>query len=187
MARKKLRFLMFDFPSDHEVDVALSTECELIKALLTNRGLGSRLKLMKFSSNESLKKLPNYKYDPKFVHISGHGGTNSLGLIGGSISWNKLCDDVLTKLLDPLEGEETRVLFLSCCHSKDGIDVIKNKMPNYFTGAYFYKPEIIAFATSITISSMFYRKKLLKNPHAAICKNINNFFNKAFLGYVSIS
>jgi hypothetical protein len=186
MARKKLRFLMFDFPGDHEVDVALPTECELIKALLTNRGLGSRLKLMKFSSGESLKKLQNYKYDPKFIHISGHGGPYSLGLIGGSIRWKNLCDDVLTRLLNPLEEEKTRVLFLSCCHSRDGVDIIKNEMPEYFTGAYFYNNEIVPFATSITISSMFYRKKILKNPHAAICKGINTFFNKKLLSYVSI-
>ena len=39
MARKKLRYLLFDFPGDHEIDYSMSTECETVHALLIKESI----------------------------------------------------------------------------------------------------------------------------------------------------
>lgn len=186
MARKKLRYLLFDFPGDHEVDRSMSTECETVHALLINRGLGSRAKLLKFSSKESLCKLSPYQYDPKFVHISCHASRKSVGLLGSSVTWKYLATEILKPRLKPLANGETRILFLSCCKSSSAKGSIKRHIPGYFTGIYYFKPKFVLFADSLTVAGMFYRKKHLKNPHAALVKGINTFFGEKLIAYVGL-
>lgn len=186
MGRKKLRFLLFDFPGDHEVDHSISTECETIHALLVNRGLGSRAKLLKFSSKESLEKLSTYKYEPRFVHVACHASRKSVGLLGGSVTWKYLAAETLKPRLKPLDKGESRILFLSCCNSASAKDSIKRYMPGYFTGIYYFVPKKVLFADSLTVAGMFYRKKRLANPQQAIVKDINTFFDEDLLTYAKV-
>ncbi len=152
MARKKLRYLLFDFPADHEVDSSISTESETVKALLMNRGLGTRAKLLRFSSKNSLGNIPNCRYDPKFVHVATHGTRKSIQLLGGSISWRYFAERVLKPRLKPLEETESRILFLSCCSSTSAKNSIAKYMKGYFTGIYHFRPKSVKFADSLTVA-----------------------------------
>lgn len=183
MARKKLRYLLFDFPADHEVDSSISTECEIVKALLVNRGLGSRAKLLRLSSKDSLSKIPNYVYDPKFVHVATHGTRKSIQLLGGSISWKDFAQQVLRPRLKRLKRKQTRILFLSCCSSMSAKNSISRHMNGYFTGIYYFRPKTVKFADSLTVAGMFYRKKSLARPRAAVVKSINDFFGEKLFAY----
>jgi hypothetical protein len=54
-------------PSPLLFDSPLPTECEVIWALLINRRLGSRVKLITASTERRLEKLPCYRYEVQFV------------------------------------------------------------------------------------------------------------------------
>jgi hypothetical protein len=133
MPRRKYGFLLFDFPSDHEVDLALPTECEVIWALLINRRLGSRVKLIKASTERRLEKLPRYRYEVQFVHIGGHGSPSQLGLLGGSVGLRKAAR-LITERLHPLARGQQRILCLSCCHSRAAFERMRPRLKGYFTG-----------------------------------------------------
>ncbi len=178
MTRKKIRFMLLDFPDDEEVDASLSTECEIIKAILVSRRMGGRIKHMRFSSLDSLERVPNYEYDPKFVHISGHGADGYLSLLGGNAPWTDIAEDILAPRLKPLVGVETRILFVSTCHSSAGVDRILNLIPDRFTGAYYFSTDSVPFADALTVASMFYRKKMLNDPHEHVLAAINGYFGR---------
>jgi hypothetical protein len=74
MARKKHGFLLFDLPSDHEVDGGLSTECDVIKSILHNRAMGGRVKIIRATTKGTLDSLPRYHSKVQFVHLACHGG-----------------------------------------------------------------------------------------------------------------
>jgi hypothetical protein len=105
MARQKYGFLLFDFPSDHEVDLALPTESAVVWALLMNRDLGTRVKLIKATTESRLKGLPRYRYAVQFVHVAGHGSPSSFGLLGGSIGLGKAAR-LITGSLHRLRDDE---------------------------------------------------------------------------------
>lgn len=84
MSRPSYGYLLFDFPSDHEIDSVLSTECDVIKAVLANRNLASRLKICRCSSFGTFNNLKLCQYKGiRFVHIGGHGSKSGLEFIGG--------------------------------------------------------------------------------------------------------
>lgn len=176
MARKKFRFMLLDLPDDDEVEGSLSSECEIVRAILASRGLGSRVKHYRFTSLESLDRPASYEYDPKFVHISGHGGQHSVSLLGGHVTWSDLAEDFLAPRLKVLEGEETRILFVSTCFSEHGVDRIFEKIADRFTGAYYFSEDSVPFADALTAAAMFYRRKELNRPHQKILKSINSYF-----------
>lgn len=187
MARKHLRYIFLDLPGDHEIDLSLPTESAVLHGLLTNLGRGARSKVFRCSSKDSLSKLPNYHYDPKFVHLSCHASKKQIGLVGDSISWETFANKHLKPLLNELETDHKRILFLSCCRASDGVKALKPHLSKYFTGAYFFSTETISFADSLLASAMFYKLKPLNNPHIKILKRINEFFAKKILYYDSIS
>jgi len=176
MARKKIRFMMLDLPDDDEVDGFLSSECEIVKAILASRGLASRVKHYRFSSLESVERPPVYEYDPKFVHVSGHGGESHISLLGGSWTWTDLAKDFLEPRLKKLSDSETRILFVSTCFSEKGVDRILTCLPERFTGAYYFSEEKVPFADALTAAAMFYRRKELNKPHAKVLADINGYF-----------
>src|SRR6266498_3272362 len=173
--RKHLRYLLLDFPSDHEVDGWLATECSVISALLTNNGLGTRTKHFRLSSLASFRKLPNYLYDPKFVHVACHGGPKGIGLIEGWVAWETFAKK-LKSVLHPLETSHRRILTLSCCYSPNGAAELNTHLSGYFTGIYHFTQKKIHFADAFVVWTMFFLKKELHNPHEAIKNRINTFF-----------
>ena len=56
-------------------------------------------------------------------------------------------------------------------------------MNGYFTGIYHFHPKTVKFADSLTVAGMFYRKKSLARPHAAVVKSINDFFGEKLFAY----
>ncbi len=183
--RKPLRYLLLDFPSDHEVDGSLATECSVINALLTNNELGTRTKHFRLSSLASFKKLPNYSYDPKFVHVACHGGPKGIGLIGGWVPWQEFAKE-MKAILQPLGTTHRRILTLSCCHSRTGATELKTHLTGYFTGIYHFTQKKVPFAQAFVVWTMFFLEKELKHPHEAIKKRINTFFETPTISYSSV-
>jgi hypothetical protein len=185
MPRQKYGFLLFDFPSDHEVDLALPTECEVVWALLVNRRLGSRVKLIKATTAKRLEGLPRYRYGVQFVHLGGHASPSSFGLLGGSIKLGKAVR-LITRSLRRLTGDEQRILCLSCCHSRSAFQRIRPRLRSYFTGCYYFRPELVGFAQCLTTWSMFYYRKDLGRPHQKIVEKINAFFGTDMLAFDAV-
>jgi hypothetical protein len=185
MARQKYGFLLFDFPSDHEVDLALPTESEVVWALLINRDFGTRVKLIKATTEARLKKLPSYRYAVQFVHVAGHGSAFSLGLLGGSIGLRKAAR-LMTRSLHRLRQGEKRILCLSCCYSREAFKRMRPYLRGYFTGCYYFRRKRVTFAQSLTTWSMFYYRKDLRRPHHKIIERINDFFQEDILEFETI-
>jgi hypothetical protein len=176
MGRKKIRFMLLDLPDDDEVENSLSSECEIVKAILASRGMGTRIKHFRFTSLGSVGDRDRYEYDPKYVHISGHGSTDGISLLGGEISWLDLAEDFLAPRLKVLEEGETRILFVSTCFSEPGLNRLLDMLSDRFTGAYYFNGDTVPFADALTAAAMFYRRKDLDRPHAKVLKGINGYF-----------
>jgi hypothetical protein len=58
---------------------------------------------------------------------------------------------------------------------------------DHFTHAYYFVDTTISFATAITVWSMFYRKKTLEKPLAAVVEPINTFFEAPTIAFKAIS
>lgn len=185
MSRPRYGYLLFDFPSDHEIDGVLSTECEVIKAVLAKRNLGSRLKRCRCSSLASFMnlKLSQFK-GVRFVHIGGHGSKEGLTFIGGSARWVDVAS-LLMQCLNPLQEGKKRVLTLSCCHSMQGMEILRKHLAGYFTGGYYFCQDSIDFSSAITVWSMFYLKKNLLHRNQKIVDSINAFMGTDVIGYYS--
>jgi len=185
--RPKFGFFIFDCPSDHEIDSSLPTESEVIRAVLVNRKLGSRIKPpVRCSTIDSFKSAKERQYEGiKFVHIGGHGSRTALGFVGGWLKWSDVAAKLIT-LFPKLHGNEQRVLTLSCCYSEYGIASMKSTLRGHFSAAYHFVPPKIGFSKAITTWSMFYLKKRLNDPHEAIKEDINSFMGKKVLRFVSI-
>ncbi len=71
-------YLLFDLPSDHEVEGVLSTECDVIRAILANNGEGRNVKVIKATTSEALcHKSPQQPYGQiKIVHVACHARDN---------------------------------------------------------------------------------------------------------------
>lgn len=175
--RPPFSFYLLDLPSDHEVDEDLSTECEVIRAILHNRGFKSVVKTTRMSSVDRFESATWRSY-PKigYLHLATHGGKRGIGLIGGRVKWVELAKRL--KIAAPkLAPDQKRVLVLSCCFSEHGYTKLKPLLSGHFTGCYYFSPQRIGFADAMTTWAMFYKHKTINRPHAAIVKRINEFFD----------
>lgn len=177
MARPKFEYLLFDLPSDHEVEHRLATESATIESVVHNNGFGGRLKRVCMASKGRFLRKPNYKLDVSFIHLACHGSPSGIGLIGGSVPWGKAAS-VITSYLCPLASGQQRVMVFSCCHSTDGVTATSAALKPFVTGIYHVKKTEIPFATAITCWSMFYLKKDVAKPHAKIADDINAFLGE---------
>ena len=184
MAKKKMGYLIFDLPSDHEVEESLSTECDTIQAIISNKGMAARVKRIKVASPERFMAYPTYKYQVQFVHLACHGGKSGIGMLGGNLKWADVAKQII-RHLKPLTSKQKRVMCFSCCYSKYGFNRTKKHFKDYFSGAYYFTEEKIGFSTSITSWSMFYLKKKLSRPHGAIVKAINEFMKSEIITFKS--
>ncbi|WP_162800717.1 hypothetical protein [Acidibrevibacterium fodinaquatile] len=175
-------FVLLDCPSDHEIDGNLVTECQVVQSLLSNRRLGSATKLIRVTSYSGFRNSNWKTYNAiGFLHVAGHGSKFGLGFIGGNVSWKDVAK-TLKKVAPKLDKDKQRVLCLSCCHSLAAYRAMKTDLKGHFTGAYHFSEEKISFATAMTVWAMFYRRKTLERPHAAVVKAINDFFGKEVIG-----
>src|ERR1035437_4881799 len=107
--RPPFSFFLIDFPSDHEVDDNLSTECETVRAILNNRGFKCVTKTTRLSSLERLNSMTWRAY-PKigYVHLAAHGTKRGIELIGGDMRWSEVAKRL--KLIAPrLSAGQKRV------------------------------------------------------------------------------
>ena len=137
MPKPKLGYLLFDLPSDHEVQGALATESKVIEALILNRGEKAKVKRVCIASKEQFMECPTYKYKVQFVHLACHGGPHGIGLLGGEATWNEVSTRI-SRFLHPLTTDQQRVIVFSCCHSRDGYEATRGALSTYFTGAYYF-------------------------------------------------
>lgn len=184
MPRRKLGFLLFDLPGDHEVESALSTECDTISSVLHNRRLAARVKVIRAASERRLRRYPTYRYGVKFVHLACHGGPGGIGVLGGRLKWSDVVK-VVKRHLKPLQDQQQRVLCISCCHSKSGLTAFRKNAADYFTLFYYFEADTIPFATAITTWAMFYLKKTLAQPHKGVLDAINTFHGRPVLAVVT--
>ena len=180
-------FVLLDLPSDHEVDTSLSTECEVISAVLANRRMKSRTKAIRMSSVENFHNDKNWKpyKEVGFVHIGGHGSKKGIGLIGGTVPWSKVSGK-LCALAPTLAENQKRVLCLSCCFSIHAYKKMKKNLKGHFTACYYFKRKGIEFADAMTVWSMFYLKIGLENPHQEIANDINQYLGSQTISFVKI-
>ena len=176
MARPRLGYLFFDLPSDHEVEGALATECDAIYALIQGRNdIASRVKLVRIASLERFMRHPRYQYDVQFVHLACHGTRHGIGMLGDTVRWRRAAEQIV-RYLRPLRRNERRVICFSCCFSSDGVTATDDAFEEYFSGAYHFVEDEVPFSDSITVWSMFYLKKRLRNPHGAmtlvVCQSV---------------
>jgi hypothetical protein len=184
--RPHFGYFVFDCPSDHEIEGSIITESDAIRAVIANKSLGGRLKSLKLTTAASFINSRGRAYSGvRYVHLGGHGSTSGLAFIGGSVQWS----NVATKLKEffPVLGQdEQRVLTLSCCYSEIGARSLSPLLKGHFTAIYHFKEEEVAFSMAMATWSMFYLKKRLSKPHAAIMNDTNIFMGKDFLGAVPV-
>jgi hypothetical protein len=184
--RPPFSFVLIDLPSDHEVDQGLSTECEVIRAILSNRGFHSITKTARISSVERFRTEPLRPYpNVGYVHLATHGWKSGISLIGRQTSWSEVAKKL--KCVAPrLPADVQRVLTLSCCFSALGYRALKPRLRGHFTGCYYFSSNKIGFSDAITVWAMFYMRKTIKRPHAAIVERINKFLDEDILCFGSI-
>lgn len=176
--RPTLGFLLIDLPSDHEIERNIVRECQVISAILSNRGLGGRTKIITATSVENFGGAGWRSYKGiGFVHLATHGSRAGIGLIGGTLEWRVVANRLIA-VAPPLRSNQKRVLCLSCCYSEAGFKRLRPHLKGHFTHVYHFADEKIGFATAMTVWSMFYRKKSLARPIRAVVKRINEFFER---------
>lgn len=183
--RPPFSFYLIDLPGDHEVDEGLSTECEVIRAILSNRGFRSVTKTARITTARRFKTFAWKPYSGVgYVHLATHGlkSGKGIGLIGGNVDWVMVANS-LKRIAPPLSGETRRVLCLSCCYSEAGYQALKPLLRKHFTGCYYFSAEEIEFADAITNWAMFYKKKTISRPHRAVVEQINGFFGEELLQF----
>jgi hypothetical protein len=184
--RPPFSFFLMDLPSDHEVDQGLATECEVIRAILANRGFRSVTETARMSSVERFRAEPFRPYpNVGYVHLATHGGKSGIGLIGGEATWAEVADK-LKSVAPLLAKDKQRVLMLSCCFSSFGYRALAPLLKGHFTGCYYFGPEEIGFSDAMTTWAMFYKRKTIKRPHQAVVERIDTFFGDQVLEFGSI-
>ena len=159
-------YLLIDLPSEHEVDDLLPTECDVIRSVVSNLGQGKKVRHVRATRLKSLRaKRPRPKpyRGVRFVHVAGHGDDTGAELIGGTLRWSKLSDE-LKGYCAPLAEDEDRVLCLSCCHSEAAVKKVRTSLQGWFTGYYFFSEERVGFANTIAAWSLFYLQKNAMAP-----------------------
>ena len=166
-----VQFLLYDLPSDHEVDLNIVTECDVIRSIISNRKQGKKVKVIRATQVLPATRRTN---EVTYVHLSGHGNEQGLGLIGGFVEWEYVAKHI-KEAVPRLTGQRKRVLCVSCCHSEDAVDQMLPLLKGHFSRVYYFNDPKIGFAASMTVWSMFYSQQNLSRPRR-LWPEINKFF-----------
>ncbi len=182
-----IEYLLLDLPSDHEVEDSVVTECDVIRAIISNKRQGKKVKTIRSTTAERFLRTPRPTKSVKYVHLAGHGNRTDLGLIGGQVQWKKVAEHATT-FVSPLSRKQQRVLCISCCYSRYAAKKMSPVLKGYFTGIYYFREDNIGFASAMTVWSMFYHRKGLDRPHKnrKIVNQVKTFFGKKVLLYVKV-
>lgn len=170
-----VEYLLLDLPSDHEVEEGVVTECDVVRAIVSNKGHGKKVKTIKAATVDGFTRRRTPTKSVKYVHLAGHGNCAQLGLIGGGLDWAKVACQINT-LVPKLRGKQKRVLCISCCFSASAALKMSKRLEERFTAVYHFREDKIAFHKAMTVWSMFYCQKRLDKPHQAIADRVNKFF-----------
>jgi len=195
-----VNFLLFDCPSEHEIELNLITEGELIESILGNRRTGrndvpkSNLRRLRIVSSNRINNAAGSRYKPHFVHLGGHAEKCSLNLIGGKVAWWDVAEMITSRLaklpaispLKSLRSASQRSIVFSCCHSSCAFRMTKDCLKGYFSGAYYFKEENVNFSDTLAVWAMFYSQIGDYQPHSDeeeenIVAKINKFMGKEVL------
>ena len=83
-----VEYLLFDLPSDHEVEENVVTECDVIRAIVSNKGQGKKVKVDRATTKARFTRGRRSTQSVKYVHLAGHGSKTGLELIGGVLIGN---------------------------------------------------------------------------------------------------
>lgn len=204
MSRQKLKYIFLDCPSYHEVEGAIVTEADTLRALLINQQYGSVTREpFRCATEEALAKLRTRQYrldGATHVHVGAHGSPTGLGLIDGEVEWVDVAR-TLKKLVGRRE-RSTRLLCMSFCHGEDAWKAMNARtlaMHTHYSGCLFFKddehpePEDdhdvheIGFGAALTAWSMFYLKTTQGVSRRDAVKAVNAFFGRSLLRYKRFS
>lgn len=87
--KPKLRYLLFDVPSDHKIEGALSTECQAAEAIIDNQGMPARVTWDGAAAMDAKNCYKGGHYENHDIYC-----TNSFGLCAGRNSSGTSTDDV---------------------------------------------------------------------------------------------
>lgn len=185
--RPKIRYFIFDCPSDHEIEGTLVTESEAIRAVLANKhGRPTLVCARRFTTSDSFKAAKGTYGGVRLVHLGCHGSPDGLDLIKGKVKWKRVAER-LCALFPALKPSEERVLALSCCHSADGARALKRHLRGHFSGICHFVEEEIGFSEAMTAWSMFYLKVKHKKPLGSVLDPINRFMGRTTLKDVVVA
>jgi hypothetical protein len=131
------------------------------------------------------------EYDPRVVHVSGHGSKQGIEVLGSTVSWTGFAFALkswVTKLpknlhLRSIQSRSRRVLFFSCCHSATPAKQLRDFLRGYFSGCFYFVDQNPALADALAACAMFYREFNPSYPHSdnprssmGLVDRINAFF-----------
>ena len=202
MRTARIDYLIIDLPDDGEIATDLVTEGQLIETILGNRRRGkiktplADVKRLRIASKKQFATCPKYSYEPRCVHLGGHGTEDGMLVLGGSVSWNNVALFVKDRLkplppvneLKCLRDDSERSVFFSCCESQQGFNKTRSLFHGYFSGAFYLEKKTLGFTEALAISAMFYSKLGDDDQHGVfegdhIVDKINQFMGKKVLKY----
>lgn len=179
-----IEYLLLDLPSDHEVEDNIVTECDVIRAIVSNKNQGKKVRTFRATTAPSFTGTRRgTKYvSVEYVHLAGHGNSRGLGMIDGSVAWECVARQITT-FVKKLPSGKKRILCVSCCHSRAAVQKMSSGLRGYFSGIYYFHDNKIDFATAMTVWAMFYHTKDVAAPFAAVTTSVNRYFEGTPLKY----
>ena len=181
-----VEYLLLDLPSDHEVEEGVVTECDVVRAVVSNKGHGKKVKTIRAATVDGFTRRRRPTTSVKYVHLAGHGNSAQLGLIGGGVCWADVAEQIST-LVPKLRGKQQRVLCISCCFSASAAREMYDRLVGRFSAVYHFDEDKIKFYKAMTVWSMFYCRKTLDRPHQAIVDSVNEFFGSEVLVFKPVA
>ncbi len=183
LGRKPLRYILLDLPSDHEIEGALATECDVLYAMLANHELAAVTKRIRIGRPETLRQLRLGTSGAEFVHIAGHATADGLWMLGDVVAWSHVAK-ALANCVSPLKPSRERLVHFSCCHSQRAAKLCRRHLSPYFSGAYHFVDQTVPYATAIAVWTMFFHQQPSTRNHWDIVRRINTFIGQEVLRFV---
>lgn len=183
MGRQSVRYLLLDLPSDHEIEGSLSTECDILYAMLANQELEGVTKHVRVARAETLWQLKQYPYEAEIVHLAGHATEDGLWVLGEVLKW-ELVAEHLAGCVKPLESGEQRIINFSCCNSEMAVDACASVLRPHFSGIYHFVEPSVEFSKAIATWTMFFYKQPTVGNHREIVSGISTYLGTPVLRYV---
>ena len=177
--------MLLDSPSDHEVEGALATECDVLYAMFANFELSGLTKHIRLGCARTLKQKRPYPYAAQFVHLAGHATDEGLWMLGEVVDWATVAKS-LSGWFAPLKPGGERILNFSCCDSERAAKACATRLRPFFSGAYFFRERNIGFAKSCAAWTLFFylQGQRQTQVHFQSARQVNQFLRAEELRYL---